>query len=116
MNEALKELVYTAMQNAVDNGHAFMQSTYIAIAVDLCDNDADLEKYEPEDLEPYVKQFCWQPEVDKVKTFISEGNIKDACDRVNMFLPDIQSHIYAELPIDMALVLAEYDRTDESYK
>ena len=111
LNLKLKALVFEAMQNAVDNGHVFMGQSYIDVAEDLTAYDAGLESYEPGTLVPYVCQFIWQPEVDKVNAFIKDGNIKDACDRVNMFMPDVQSHIYAELSIDDALVLAEYDRT-----
>jgi len=116
LDEQIKALVFEAMQNAIDNGHTFMGLTDIAVAEDLVQFDSDLESYEPEDLAPFVKEFVWKSEVDKIEAFIDAGNLKDACDRLNMFVLDIQTHIYKHLPEEKALKLAEYDRTDESYR
>lgn len=116
LDHQLRTLVFTAMQNAVDNGHTFTGWTDVAVAEDLVEYDSDLEGYDPEDLARYVKEFVWKPEVDKIASFVEQDNLKEACDRVNMFAADIQSHIYSHLPTSIALELAEYDRTNEDYE
>lgn len=111
----IRDQVFTAMQNAADNGHTFMGWTYEEITDDLISFDSSLEVCDPRDIIPHVEAFIWKPEVDKIEAFIKQGNLEDACDHVNKFLSDVQSHIYSQLPLNLALQLAEYDRTDESF-
>lgn len=56
----IRELVFQAMDNACDNGYDEAQDDPLAVAIDICDCDADLENEEPETLVPYVQEWRLQ--------------------------------------------------------
>lgn len=110
----LKDEVFTAMQNAIDNGYTFMGATDLAIAEDLkvyCSHWCGFVNNEAEELARYVREFIWKPEVDIVIAFIKEGNYKAADERIKMWLPDVQNHIYMYLPTNLLLDLNAYCKT-----
>jgi hypothetical protein len=55
-------MVFESLNNArgngyFDEGQQHHKATAAQIAVDMTDKDADLEKHEPETLEPYIQEW-----------------------------------------------------------
>lgn len=59
----MKNAVYEALNNAHENGWSFKGCTITHIAGDLASYDADLEQYEPDQLEPIVIQWYQENDV-----------------------------------------------------
>jgi len=111
LNEALKHKVYTAMQNAVDNGYTFMGMTDEDVAADLLNYSSDMEGYVVGDVVSYVKQFCWQREIDRVTAAIAEGDFEKAQDYLDLWVVDIKIYIESFLPTNMLIELNHYRKT-----
>lgn len=56
MTKSLKELVFEALDNALSNGYT-SEGDALAVAVDLCTYDADLENYQPEQLVQFIQEW-----------------------------------------------------------
>lgn len=54
-DEALQKLVLDALDNAKENGYAMRALSDDELAADLCDCDADLGGFEPDQLVPFIK-------------------------------------------------------------
>lgn len=59
---ALRDAVRQALRNAAENGEEFQGWTYRAIAVDIATYDADCDDKEPDEIEPFVREWFEEKE------------------------------------------------------
>lgn len=99
------------MQNAVDNGYTFMGMTDEDVAADLLDYSSDLEDHTVGDIVRYVKQFCWQKEIDRITACLEEGNFVQAESHLNTWIPSMKAYLESFLPTDKLIELNHYRQT-----